>query len=461
MLTFSRCIFVLALTALCLSCVGGTGSNPTINNFSAVVFSDFHFNPFDDSTLCPALAAADVSAWQGIFEGSSKVNTLPVWNSDTNYRLLVVALSGVKQNLGTSPVVIFTGDLLGHYFSSSFSTDCNDANPLAMEAFANKTATFLMQQVRASVGNIPVMFVVGNSDSYIGLGPDNTFLAATVEPYYTNFVKGSAADYPAFFNTFTSGGYYSAEPLGPNLKVIALNTTSFAPPYPGFPNTDSAVYAELGWLDATLASAQTAGQKVWLLMHIPPGADTVTSSTNFAKGPLTATTAAMMWVPEYQESFLQILAKYPGVIALTLAAHTHRDEFRIMSPDNVLQITPSMSPFFGNDPAFKVLTFSQNTFTPTDYRSVNYDLAASPAQFSAYYTFSTAYSTQGSLNNSLTLLYPKLHTDTAKRALYMGHYNSGNNSGSFNPITPTNWPVFACGIGKMVQQDVIDCVNSY
>ena len=418
MLTSYRCTFVLLLATLCVSCGCGNASSPVTENFSVVVFSDFHFNPFDDSTLCPALNAADVSAWQGIFEGSSKVATLPPWQHDTNYHLLVVALSGVKQNLGTSPVIIFTGDLLGHSFSSLFSTDCSNPDPVAMKAFANKTAIFVMQQVRASVGDIPVMFVVGNSDSYIGLGPDSTFLAATVGPYYTNFVNGSPANYPAFFNTFTGGGYYSAEPLGPNLKVIALNTNSFAPPYPGFPNTDSAVYAELGWLDTTLALAQANGQKVWLLMHIPP-------------------------------------AKYPDVITLTLAAHTHRDEFRIMSPNHVLQITPSISPFFGNDPAFKVLTISQSTFIPIDYRSVNYDLATAPAQFNDYYTYSTAYAAQGPLDDSLTKLYPTLKTDTTKRALYTGHYNSGNNSANFNPITPANWPVFACGIEKMAQQDVI------
>ena len=37
-----------------------------------------------------------------------------------------------------------------------------------MQAFANKTALFVMQQVRASLGNVPVMFVVGNNDSYTG-----------------------------------------------------------------------------------------------------------------------------------------------------------------------------------------------------------------------------------------------------------------------------------------------------
>ena len=37
-----------------------------------------------------------------------------------------------------------------------------------MKAFADKTVAFFMEQVRSTVGDIPVMFAVGNSDSYIG-----------------------------------------------------------------------------------------------------------------------------------------------------------------------------------------------------------------------------------------------------------------------------------------------------
>jgi hypothetical protein len=43
----------------------------------------------------------------------------------------------------------------------------------------------------------------------------------------------------------------------------------------------------------------------------------------------------------------------------------------------------------------------------------------------------------------------------------MGQYNSGNNVAPWNPITPANWPVFACGIGKMDQAEFIECVNSH
>ena len=181
----------------------------------------------------------------------------------------------------------------------------------------------------------------------------------------------------------------------------------------------------------------------------------------------------------YQASFLQVLARYPGVITMTLGAHTHMDEYRILSPSVVLDEVPAITPCFGENPAYKVFTLTQNTFTPTDYSSLNYDLAKvpPPAQFNNYYTFSAAYSMQGPLGASLVQLYPELATNialtdtqppNAQQALYMGQYLSGDNLGInpkngtlWNPITDATWPVFACGIGKMTQLDFEDCVNSY
>ena len=73
----------------------------------------------------------------------------------------------------------------------------------------------------------------------------------------------------------------------------------------------------------------------------------------------------------------------------------------------------------------------------------------------------------GPLGASLVQLYPELATNipltkstpNAQQTSYIGQYNSGN--ASLNPITNANWPVFACGIGKMAQLDFEDCVNSY
>ena len=89
-----------------------------------------------------------------------------------------------------------------------------------------------------------------------------------------------------------------------------------------------------------------------------------------------------------------------------------------------------------------------------------------PAQFNSYYTFSTTYSMQGFLNDSLTQLYPQLATDSTKQASYRGSYFSGHSyfnptGNEFNQITNTTWPVYLCGIRNMEQQELIDCVNAY
>jgi hypothetical protein len=142
------------------------------------------------------------------------------------------------------------------------------------------------------------------------------------------------------------------------------------------------------------------------------------------------------------------------------------DEYRIVSPGIPADTTPSIAPYFGNNPAFKVYTFSGEKFKAIDYTSLNYDLATNPEQFNNYYSFSKAYHTQGFLNDSLLQLYPELATDKAKQRFYRGHYFSGHNysipvTNTFNPITDKTWPVYWCGIGHMDEQGLIDCVNSY
>jgi hypothetical protein len=62
--------------------------------------------------LVAQLDAADPSEWPAIFEGALNVtNSLPSpVGADTNYALFTLALASIKQNLGTSPAVLFTGD---------------------------------------------------------------------------------------------------------------------------------------------------------------------------------------------------------------------------------------------------------------------------------------------------------------------------------------------------------------
>lgn len=486
-------------TAACISLGAfsfGCGSSSS-TNVALVVFSDLHFNPFYDSSLFQQLVTKDSNEWEGVFK-SSNTKTPSAWGQDispppllkdTNYPLLVLALSSIKQNLGASPLVIFTGDLLGHGFPQQFyplyyasmkiTPTANLPDPTAiaaMKAFTKKTLAFVMGQVRASVGNLPVIFAVGNSDSYSGYGPnlddtgktDNSFLVDTAELFYTKFLNG-IADHQAFLGTFISGGYYAADIPGTNLMVISLNTilcTTLFYPVQGSNGSAAAVAAELDWFDAILASARAAGKKVVLLMHAPPGVD-VGTTVGKSTIPLTTATTAMMWWPDYQSRFLNILANYPGTVSLTLAGHTHMDDYRILTASDTLEIIPAIASFSGNNPAYKVFTVYRDTFKPIDYRSLNYDLATNPSQFNNYYTFSTSFSLQGMLDASLVQLTPQLVTNTTKQAFYRSYFYSGHNTPVSaadtlaNPITNTNWPFYWCGLGKMGQQEYIDCVNSY
>ena len=201
------------------------------------------------------------------------------------------------------------------------------------------------------------------------------FFPITADLFYTQFLNGTV-DQQTFLNTFTSGGYYSAEPAGTNLTVIGLNTFEFLPVFQWLHFGGSNRRALLVRFDPRFGpghgqkgvAPDACASRRGYILQLPTPLD--------SNGHITTATTTMMWDQDYQATFLQILSKYPGLITHTLAAHTHMDEFRIMSPGNVLDITPGITPYFGNNPAFKVFTFSGDTLTATDYTSLNYDLSA-------------------------------------------------------------------------------------
>ena len=107
-----------------LSGCSSSDNNNQVQGYPVVVFSDVHFNPFYDPSLFPALVSADAGEWASIFQ-TSTITAPSVWGSDTNYPLLALALSSIKQNLGASPLIIYTGDILGHNFPQTFYRTIN------------------------------------------------------------------------------------------------------------------------------------------------------------------------------------------------------------------------------------------------------------------------------------------------------------------------------------------------
>jgi sphingomyelin phosphodiesterase acid-like 3 len=483
MTRISRCFWLLLVMASVLPMLGCSDSSapiPDPTEYQVVTVSDIHFNPLYDPSLYSSLVAADASQWAGIVQ-TSKVTSPTGGGTDTNYPLLMLTLAHMKQHMGGSPVVLFTGDLLGHYIPESFSCAYNNvklppmvpptkcpplpqAETAAMQQFIDKTFAFVAAQIRAAVGNAPVIYVPGNIDTYqvAGMGPDSNFLTNNAGTVYNQFLNGSV-DQQTFLSTFTSDGYYSAEPLGPQLRVIGLNSNSFVTAAPS--STEAAT--ELGWLNSQLASAQAAGQKVWILMHVPPGANSQAMAAD-TPGQLGEDNVSMNWNMSVQATFMTTLEKYSSEVTLILAGHTHMDEYRMLPSGNVLEQLPGISPCFGNNPAYKILTISKGAFVPTDYQAFGYDLSAVPlpTQFQSLYQFSTTYGSVGTLDSSLQQLYPQLLTGGSQRNNYTYYYASGNTSKNplgapWNPINTGNWPIFSCAIGEVDEPEYMACVNTY
>ncbi len=443
------------------------------HSFSVPVFSDVHFQPFIDpfetgsatpalnslttaanKALVTQLDAADASAWPAILAAAGN-GALPAVLTDTNYTLLSLTLDSIKQNLGTSPAVLFTGDFLGHGLNLLYLAYTVNKTNADADAFVDKTLTYVLQQIRTAMGAKPVYFALGNCDSYTDEGPDSNFLTNNAQQLYTLALNGVGNEQD-IVSSITSGGYYSVEPAGMNLMIISLNTFALSP---GIAADPTMIADQFTWFQAQLAAASAAGKRVWLLMHAPPGAveGATAGSPNDTNGQIAA--ATMMWTASNQQQFMGIIEQYPGVIAMSLAGHTHMDEFRLISPGVALAVTAGISPYFGNNPAYKIFTLDGVSLAPIDYSAVNCNLSITPSAFHSYYTFSQAYGLEGPLASSLLELFPTLQASSGANAQYQGAFYSGNNA--LNPINSMTWPVFWCGIGYMDEQEFFNAVNAF
>ena len=412
MVKFSRYFGLLFVLCSLLPVLGRSDSNPLPDDqavpsgYQVVTVSDLHFNPLYDPSLYPSLIDNGPNRWASIFreEGGG---TLPTYGADTNYPLLVLTLADMRQRMGASPVVLFTGDMLGHYIPENFYCEYYQHVPMsectlnfasftpdptavsAMQQFIDKTFAFVAGQIRVAVGDAPVFYVPGNIDTYdlAGYGPGIDFLTNNSATVFNQLLNGSVDR--AMFRTFTMGGYYAAH-LGSKLLILGLNSNSFVAGAP----TYSHAARELEWLDIQLGIAQTSRKHVWILMHVPPGANSQKMADG-TPGQLAEDQVSMNWDQNLQSTFIAKLKKHPGVVTLILAGHTHMDEYRILPSGDVLEQLPGISPCFGNNPAYKVFKMMPGTFIPVDYESFDLNLLARPApkQFQSLYTFSTAYPT--------------------------------------------------------------------
>jgi len=456
-------LWVLLIVVSFMGCSSDSDGHGKLET-SVTVFSDVHFTPFYDPSLFFDLVDAPVAQWADIFARST-VTEPQSWGKETNYPLLVKTLQAVGEASDKNPVVLFPGDILPHKFRETFFSLYGEEDEAAVRSFAYKTTSFFVEEARKALSRIPVLFVLGNNDAYAGdylLVPDGAYLADTSDLFYQTLLLGET-DQEEFNNTYRTGGYYQAQPPSSEVLFVCLNSVMFSVHWSAEGGEEAAM-RQLNWLEETLENARQQGKKVWMIMHVPPGASVYSTVSKYMDDTGQISDAAMMWKTSYQERFLEIIRPYGDTIEACFAGHTHMDEYRILfyesdgSPEPVLVIS-AISPQFGNNPAFKVFTADQLNWELQDYHSVAYPFQNQDSVYESLYSFSDAYQLHGPLNSDLVELFPQLSEDEALKTNYIHFYYSDHDAS--NPINETRWPAYLCAVGNMDKTAYMTCVNNY
>jgi sphingomyelin phosphodiesterase acid-like 3 len=410
--------------------------------------SDIHFDPFADPALIAKLEAADVSQWEAIL-ASSTVTTFSTYGNDVNDPLLRSAIGEMKAQIPSPAFVLISGDFLAHKFDSTYQQYATDKSHAAYTAFVTKTIAYVALLLRKAYPGVRIYPTLGNNDSDCGdyaVAPNSVFLAN-----FRDVWKSSVAS-PSFDRRFPTGGYYHADVSGlKGVRVIALNTNFFSTNYKnpcGTPGPDAGL-RQLDWLDAELDLAREEGKRVWLLFHIPPGMDVY--DTIEYDGACPNMTPQTFWKAEYEQKYLKIVAAHRKTIAGSFAGHTHQDEFRIAA-GNFIHITPSISPIFGNNPAFEIVDVERDG-NIDGYTAIHLPNVAVP--WAREYSFDEAYAKSKYDTATLMQVAASMNSDAATRQKYFDYTSSGNAKSTAEAMK--SWQGYWCGLTAMTGSAFTTC----
>jgi sphingomyelin phosphodiesterase acid-like 3 len=457
-----RFVFLLALL-----CAGGVWAQ----SVPAVMLSDFHFDPFRDPAKVNRLAAAPIGRWQAILDEPASADQAARYaelqaacggvGDDTDEALFRSALKDSKKYIEAKGFVTVTGDLLVHKFDCRYSGSMKGKQPDGTATFAAKTANYVMEQVEAAFPAVPVYFALGNNDSECGdyrLNSQDPFFAATSAAVMHGLRMLDATELKMAHEDYEIGGYYEvplANVHGTRLLVLDdMYESSFYKDCASAPD-DAAKAAQLKWLDAQLAGAREAGDKVWVMGHIPPGPDVFNTLKHF-------TSVCSRSPAEFLSSneLADELVKYADVIQLALFAHTHMDEFRLLERAGAkgavaMKLVPSISPVHGNAAAFMVARVDTTSALMLDYTVY---AEGAGGKWEREYDFDETYHEVAFSAATLRPIAEHLQADRAGVERTTQAYEHNFAAGGAGSPLQLVWQEYACALTRDKAEDFRGCI---
>ena len=452
---------ILAVLAL-LSSTARPLSAPANNRF--LIVSDIHFNPFADPSLVADLASAPANRWEPILN-RSHATSYSAYGEDTNWPLLHSALDAMRTAEPHPALVMVTGDLLAHGFPRAYAGAAHDSNQEHYRAFVLSTVTFIAWELRQRFPKTQIMLTPGNNDDECGdyqIEAGGPFLSDTAA-LAQGLARGRGN---SFITDWKALGSYSVRPRNVRgVRIISVNSVFFSNKYQAVsfsagcsPIDSTAAQSTFTWLEAALSQARQANEKVWIMFHIPPGIDGFSSMRQYLR--LQAGGAASdscskaivpMWKPEWTARFEGILNDYHSTVTATFAGHDHTDDFRVLRAgepgEAFVLIDPPVSPIYGQNPAFRIVSFTgdgrladQSTYYLTNLASAG---GAVAGNWTREYDFDEEWKREALDSASLKSIYDRIRSDASVRARWLSLLNV---SSSHDPVPAQGVENLDCAI---------------
>ncbi|EEA25335.1 hypothetical protein TMatcc_006440 [Talaromyces marneffei ATCC 18224] len=284
--------------------------------------------------------------------------------------------AAIQEIAPNAAFTLFTGDVVeGAVWLVNETEVTNDLQ----SAYSKMIA---LGKVYGTVGNHDVAPVNSFPPAAVVTTISSQWVYDTLSSLWQTWI-GSAASATADKNP----GSYSVVHPGSNLRIISINTNMYYKQnfwlYEAKMETDPS--GQLAWLVNELQAAEDAGQRAYIIGHMPMGSgDTFHDGSNY---------------------FDQIVNRYAATIAALFFGHTHKDQFQISYTDYTAQsaanavevsyIAPALTPTSGM-PAFRVYSVDPDTFAVLDITTYIADMSdpnyqtAGPT-WTKYYSVKEAY----------------------------------------------------------------------
>lgn len=459
-----------------------TTSTAQKGTIPALFVSDIHFDPFHDPAKVKELAAAPVSEWRSILSAPPSADQQSSFAGlqqgchakgvDTPFVLFRSSLAAMRAKQPDAKFMIVTGDLIAHAFPCRYEALFPHAAPGDYQAFVVKTISFVMEELRREFPGIPVYAALGNNDSGCGdyqLDANSDFVAQAGKILAEGL---PASQREVAIKQSAAGSYYSvamAEPMR-GARLIAVNDLFLSPRYNTCAGKSDSTGAtqQMAWLENQLQGARKAGQKVWIIGHIPPGVDPYSTVAHFRD--VCGGQAPVLFLAS--DKMAELMVEYADVVRLGIFGHTHMDEMRLLEPSAgsgqsaeghrvAVKLVPSISPVDGNNPSFTIARVN-----PASALLEDYDVIAASNQTGVATTWSTEYNFaktyRQAVFSSATLkkLTDSFSKDRGANSLpsqaYIRDYFVGDMSRALTPF----WPTYVCAVQNHTAKEFAACVCS-